>query len=112
MGMDRRLVVELVKILEDPSSKPERDEFGFEWKRSFCYLRPLHILEGDKVVDLPSSLRGVLIEQPRKLCISPDYRWHFTMTIEGKPVEYNLSARRSKTIEQGALRLIPDGQVG
>ena len=112
MGSHRLLVANLIKVVEDYTSKPERDEYGFEWKRFFRHLRPLHFLENDKVIELPSSLQHILIEQPVKLCISPEYRWHFTIAVEGKPVVFTLSARRSKMIEQGALRLIPEGRGG
>jgi transposase len=108
MGSDRLLVADLVKVVEDFTSKPERDEYGLEWKSFFRHLRPLHFLENDKVIELTPSLQGVVIEQPVKLCTSPEYRWHFTIAVEGKPVTYTLSARRSKMIEQGALRLIPE----
>ena len=108
MGSDRLLVADLVKVVEDFSSRPERDEYGFEWKKFFRHLRPLHFLENDTIIESPPSLKDVLIEQPVKLCTSPEYRWHFTITVEGKPVTYTLSARRSKMIEKGALRLIPE----
>jgi hypothetical protein len=109
MGSDRLLVVDLVEIVEDRTSMPERDEYGFEWKRFLRHLRPLHFIEDDKVIELPSSLQHILIEQPVKLCLSPEYRWHFAAAVGGKPITFNLSARRSQMIERGVLRLIPEG---
>ena len=112
MGSDRSLVVELIEIVEDHASKPERDEYGLEWKRFLRHLRPLHFLENDKVVELPPSLQHIIIEQPAKLCISPEYRWHFTTSVEGRRIILTLSARRSKMLKQGALRLIPEERGG
>jgi len=99
----KRYVGELVSIEEVPGAEVERDEDGLEWK---MFIRKIKLVgyrkkDNEIVYELPEDLKGKVIEQPRKLCISEGYEWHFKTKIIERPVLITFSEEDSKKIEAG-----------
>jgi len=99
----KRYVGELVSIDEVPNAGVVKDEDGLEWKD---FVRKIKLVgyrkkNNEIVRELPDKLKGKVIEQPRKLCISEGYEWHFKTKIIDRPVLITFSEEDSKRISAG-----------
>ena len=102
MGM-RRYVGELVAIEDVPNATVTKDDDGLEWKD---FIRKIKLVgyrkkNNEIVYELPEKLKGKVLEQPRKLCISEGYDWHFKTKIIERPVLLTFSEEDSKQISAG-----------
>jgi hypothetical protein len=50
------------------------------------------------VYELPDKLKDKVIDQPRKLCVSDGYEWHFKTKIIERPVLITFNEEDSKKI--------------
>ncbi len=99
----KRYVGELTSIEEVPDAKVSKDEDGLEWKD---FIRRIKLVgyrkEDNEIVrELPEELDEKVIDQPRKLCISEGYDWHFKTKIIDRPVLITFSEEESEAIEKG-----------
>jgi hypothetical protein len=99
----KRYVGELISIEEVPEATVTEDEDGLEWKDFIRRIKLVGYREknNDIVRELPEELDGKIIDQPRKLCISEGYEWHFKTKIIDRPVLLTFNEEDSKRIEKG-----------
>ncbi len=98
-----RYVGELVSIEKVPGAAAHKDEDGLEWKD---FVRRIKLVgyrkkNNEIVLKLPEKLRGKVIDQPRKLCVSEGYDWHFKTKIIDRPVLITFNEEDSKRILAG-----------
>ncbi len=99
----RRYVGELTSIKDVPKAEVHKDEDGLEWKD---FIRRIKLVgyrkkNNEIVYKLPEKLKGKVINQPRKLCISEGYDWHFKTKIIDRPVLITFNEDDSKKIAAG-----------
>ena len=99
----KRYVGELIAIEDVPNATVTKDEDGLEWKD---FIRRIKLIgyrkkNNEIVRKLPEKLEGKIIDQPRKLCISEGYDWHFKTKIIDRPVLLTFSEDDSKKISAG-----------
>ncbi len=99
----RRYVGELEAIEDVPNATIVKDEDGLEWKD---FIRKIKLVgyrkkNNEIVYDLPEKLKDRVIDQPRKLCISEGYDWHFKTKIIDRPVLITFNEEDSKKISRG-----------
>lgn len=89
------------RIEEVPGAPTEKDEYGLEWKEHVRVIRLVGRREDNEIVrDLPEHLRGKVVRQRRKLCLSPGYEWHFQTKVGDRPLLITFSEEESRRIEE------------
>jgi len=99
----RRYVGELTSIKDVPKAGVHKDEDGLEWKD---FVRRIKLVgyrkkNNEIVYNLPQKLKRKVINQPRKLCVSEGYDWHFKTKIIDRPVLITFNEEDSKKIAAG-----------
>lgn len=99
----KRYVGELVSIDDVPDAETIKDDDDLKWKD---FIRRIKLVgyrkkNNEIIRKLPDKLQGKVIEQPRKLCISDGYDWHFKTKIIDRPVLITFNEEDSKKISAG-----------
>lgn len=99
MGDGRmRLVTEVLEIKEI-NGKGKIDRHGFRWKKYKRILRIIGRREFNTIKnDIPTELKGKIIEQEVWRCVDPEYSWHFTTKLGTRPLIITLSKEESEKI--------------
>jgi hypothetical protein len=96
-----RLVAEVLEIKE-VDGEERIDEHGFRWKKYKRILKIIGRREFNAIKnDIPTELKGKIVEQEVWCCLDPDYSWHFTTKLGVRPLIITLSEEESEEIVEG-----------